>query len=244
MDLPPVTTRGDYDQFGPYFDEDRSGTWSTDSSEGNHWVEYVSADSVVYRALLSTAPAVWRMPGQCPGCVSRGGLTSGHLQLEAKIPFGTRKGDWTVAPGDTTGYFEYSASAPGTNYWGWWPQSLVMGNWANPAFYGYMWFDPQVGIEEGKAASVPYALYRVANPVRNSAQISYYVAQRSGVTLGVYDVAGKLVKSLANGTFEPGVRTTTWNRTADNGSRVASGTYFYRLTVNDKSVSAKAVVVE
>jgi len=244
MDAPPITSRGNYDQFGPYVDENRSGTWSTDSSEGNHWVEYVSADSVVYRALLNTVPNVWRMPGQCPGCVSMGGLTSGHLQMEAKIPFGTAKGSWTVSPGDTIGYFEYTAQAPGTTYWGWWPQSMVMNNWANPAYYGFAWFDPSLGVEEGKTAGVPYALYRVANPVRNSASISYYLGRRSSVSLGVYDVSGQLVTSLATGTFEPGVRTATWNRTSDSGSRVANGTYFYRLTVDGKSVSAKAVVVE
>jgi hypothetical protein len=244
-DCPPQTARGDYDQFGPYVDENRSGTWSTDSSEGNHWVEVVGGqDSLVYRALLSTAPQVWRMPGQCPGCVSRSGVTSGHFQMEAKIPFGTRKGDWNVTPGDTIGFFEYTAQAPGNIYWGWWPQHLVMTNWANPAFYGFMWFDPALGTEESKPAAVPYALYRVANPVRNSASISYYLGRHSGVSLGVYDVSGQLVKTLETGAFEPGVRTVTWNRTADNGSRVANGTYFYRLTVDGKSVSAKAVVVE
>ncbi|MEO0078850.1 MAG: FlgD immunoglobulin-like domain containing protein [candidate division WOR-3 bacterium] len=244
MDCPNYTGRTNYDQFGPYMDEDRSGTWSTDSSEGNHWVEYVGSDSLVYRALLSTAPAVWRMPGQCPGCVSASSTRSGHLQFEAKIPFGTRKGDYTVDPGDTVKYFQYTAVGGGSQFIGWWPQSLQMAQWPNPAYYGIMWFDPNTGVEEGRVASVPYALYRVSNPVRNSAGISYYLGRRSEVSLGVYDVTGKLIKTLENGTFEPGVRNLTWNRTSDSGSRVASGTYFYRLTVDGKSVSAKAVVLE
>jgi hypothetical protein len=184
------------------------------------------------------------MPGQCPGCVSASSTTSGHLQLEAKIPFGSRKGDYTVDPGDTVKYFQYTAVGGGTQFIGWWPQSLVMSNWPNPAYYGVMWFDPEVGVEEGRVASVPYALYRVSNPVRNSASISYYVGRRSDVSLGVYDVTGKLVKTLESGTFEPGVRNLVWSRTSESGGRVASGTYFYRLTVDGKSVSAKAVVLE
>lgn len=245
MDCPNYTGRTNYDQFGPYMDEDRSGTWSTDSSEGNHWIEYVSNDSLVYRALLNTTPSVWRMPGQCPSCVSATSTTSGHLQFEAKIPFGTRKGDYTVDPGDTVKFFQYTAVGGGTQFIGWWPQTLLMAQWPNPLYYGIMWFDPVVvSVEEGRVASVPYALYRVANPVRNSASISYYVGRRSDVSLGVYDVTGKLVKTLESGTFDPGVRNLVWNRTTDSGSRVASGTYFYRLTVDGKSVSAKAVVLE
>jgi hypothetical protein len=36
----------------------------------------------------------------------------------------------------------------------------------------------------------------------------------------------------------------TWNRTSNSGSRVSNGTYFYRLTVDGKSVSSKSVVLE
>jgi len=244
LDAPPITTRGNYDQFGSYVDEDRSGTWSTDSSEGNHWIEYVGADSLVYRALLSTAPAVWRMPGQCPGCVSVGGLTSGHLQMESKIPIGTTKGDWNVAPGDTIGYFEYSAQAPGTTYWGWWPQSMVMANWANPQYYGTMIFDPNVSVAEGVQPGRPYALYHATpSPMRDYAQIGYYVGRTANVNLGIYDASGSLVKTLADGTTQPGERTAVWNRTDSNGRRVANGTYFYRLTVDGEAVSGKAIVL-
>jgi hypothetical protein len=245
-DVPPITTHGDYDQFGPYTDEDHSHTWSTDSSEGNHWVEYLGGnDSVVYRALLNTVPNVWRMPGQCPGAISASGVTSGHLQFEAQIRLGSLKGDLTVGAGDVAGYFEYMAQSPGNTFWGWFPQSLVMSNWANPTYYGHMVLDSTApGV--GEAAMTPaFALEKVApSVVRDFARISYYVGSSANVGLGVYDATGSLVRTLQNGVMEPGQKTVIWDRTSNSGSRVSNGTYFYRLTVDGTSVSSKSVVLE
>ncbi len=245
MDCPNYSSRIDYDQYGPYIDEDKSGTWSTDSSEGNYWVEMVGGDSCVYRALLSTVPEVWVM-GNTPGSQSVSSLTSGHLQFETKVPIGTDK--WLIninTTGDTVGYFQYTATSGGTVYPGWWPQSLTMAQWSYPQYYGPMIFDPTyLGIET-RNPETPYALYK-ATPslVRDHANISYYVGRQANVQLGVYDATGSLVKTLASGSVTPGVRTATWNRTDNSGSRVANGTYFYRLSVDGKSVSGKAVVLK
>ena len=141
MDCPYRTTRVDYDQFAPYMDEDKSGKWSPDSSEGNHWVEYVAPnDEVLYRALLDTVPNVWEM-GVAPGAVSASSLVSGHLQFETKIPIGPDRWQYSINPGDAVGYFQCTALDNSALFAGWWPQTLTMGNWANPRFYGPMVFD-------------------------------------------------------------------------------------------------------
>jgi len=48
----------------------------------------------------------------------------------------------------------------------------------------------------------------------------------TGYSLRIYDVAGRLVRSMdgSGGTSEP--RTVHWDATDDGGARVASGTYF------------------
>ena len=91
----------------------------------------------------------------------------------------------------------------------------------------------------------PFALYR-ASPslVSDRANISYYVGRQANVTLGVYDASGALVKSLAGGVMTPGTRTATWNRSDNDGRRVANGTYFYRLVVDGEAVSGKAIVLK
>jgi hypothetical protein len=242
VDCPNYTGRTDYDQFGAYMDEDRSLTWATDSSEGNYWVEYVGGDSVIYRALLDVTPNVW-LYGLVPGAVSVSSTTSGHLQFETRVPLGTEKYQLSIAPGDTVGYFQYVAVSGGSVYPGWWPQTLLNANWANPHYYGTMIFESQVGVHE--SPSEEFTLYK-ASPslVRDLARISYSVTRTARVELGIYDVTGKLVRTLVNGTVEPGSQNVTWNRTDNDGTRVANGTYFYRLTVDGKSVSGKAIVLK
>jgi flagellar basal-body rod modification protein FlgD len=63
------------------------------------------------------------------------------------------------------------------------------------------------------------------------------------VDLSVYDVSGKLVKTLESGVVEAGECVTTWDRTDSRGSKVANGTYFYRLTVDGTTVSRKTILL-
>jgi hypothetical protein len=247
VDFPNHSSRVDYDQFGPFMDENRDDRWSTDSSEGNHWVEFVApnTDEVIYRAVLDTlANAVWEM-GVTPGAVSASSLTSGHLQFEAKIPIGAGKWQYSVNPGDTVGSWQYAALDSGATFAGWWPQTVTGMRWANPRYYGTMIFDPDVTGVDDQTPRTPYALYK-ARPslIRDCARISYYVGRQAHVELGVYDATGSLVKTLASGAVLPGERTATWNRTDNRGNRVPNGTYFYRLSVDGESVSGKAVVLQ
>ncbi len=244
MDCPNRTSRVDWDQFGPFMDEDNDGKWSSDSSEGNHWVEFVGGDEVLYRALLDTLPNTWEM-GVAPSAMSASSLVSGHLQFEAKIPIGAEKWQYNINPGDTVHYFQYTAFDNLGTYAGWWPQSLTMARWANPRYYGRMIFDSIVQGVEGPNPKAPYALYK-ASPslVRDRASIGYYVGRQANVELGVYDATGSLVKTLVRGMVTPGERTAAWNRTDDRGRRVADGTYFYRLVVDGEAVSGKAIVLK
>jgi len=244
MDCPNRTTRVDWDQFGPYMDEDRNGIWSIDSSEGNHWVEYVGGDSVIYCALLSTLPDTWTM-GVAPGATGASSLSSGHLQFEASIPIGAARWEYNINPGDTVGYFQYTSFDTNSSYVGWWPQSLTTSQWSYPRYYGPMVFDTIIPGVEDRSPKPLFALYK-ASPsiVRDQACISYYVGRQANVELAVYDATGSLVKTLVTGEAAPGERTVIWNRTDNGGKRAAAGTYFYRLTVDDRSVSGKAIVLQ
>ncbi|MEO0079844.1 MAG: kelch repeat-containing protein [candidate division WOR-3 bacterium] len=103
-----------------------------------------------------------------------------------------------------------------------------------------------VGVEEGKPSINWVSGFERITPtvVCDLARISYYVPAKGNVNLSVYDASGKLVRTLVSGVSEPGTKTVTWDRKDKTGTRVASGTYFYRLTVDGKSVSAKAIVLQ
>ena len=244
IDCPNRATRVDWDQFGPFMDEDNSGTWSVDSSEGTHAVEYVAPDDrIIYSALLDTTPHVWEM-GETPAAVGASSLAGGHLQFEAQIPIGAYRWHYNISNGDTVGYFLYTALDELSNYIGWWPQTVTASQWPNPRYYGTMVFDSVAPGVESRAPGMPFALYKVGpSLVRDRAIINYYVGRPADVRLSVYDAVGSLVRTLVNGRVAPGERTVTWDRTDSSGKSVADGTYFYRLAVDGKSVSGKAVVL-
>ena len=77
---------------------------------------------------------------------------------------------------------------------------------------------------------------------RDHVRINFTVARRGNVTLGVYNATGALVRTLISSTLEPGSQSATWDRTSNSGRRVANGSYFYRLTLDGRSVSGKSVL--
>jgi flagellar hook assembly protein FlgD len=74
--------------------------------------------------------------------------------------------------------------------------------------------------------------------------MSFAVA-RSGdeAQLGVYDLAGRLQKSLVQGTLDAGVHTVGWDGTDLGGSPVRAGVYFIRGRVSGNRVGSNVIVV-
>jgi hypothetical protein len=70
------------------------------------------------------------------------------------------------------------------------------------------------------------------NPFNISTIVQYWVPIKSRIGLTVYDLLGQPVKSLVNGNYEPGIHAVRWDGTNINGEQVASGIYFYRITMN------------
>ena len=60
----------------------------------------------------------------------------------------------------------------------------------------------------------------------------------------VYDVAGRLVRTLVNDTRPAGAQTVTWNRTNMYGQPVSSGIYFFRMKTADHLFVKKAVLLK
>ncbi len=75
------------------------------------------------------------------------------------------------------------------------------------------------------------------NPFRASTTISFTLPEDSEVSIGVYDLAGRKVKSLASGRRGAGGHEVPWDGTNDSGRRAASGVYFVRLESGRGSVT-------
>jgi hypothetical protein len=81
------------------------------------------------------------------------------------------------------------------------------------------------------------------NPFRERGTLAFSVRQEGPVELRVYDVSGSLVRTLADGVFEPGSYDRAWDGKDNAGRPVASGVYFARLTAESENVNRKLVLV-
>ena len=67
------------------------------------------------------------------------------------------------------------------------------------------------------------------NPFNPSTTIQFQIPDAVDVRLKVYDVGGRLVRTLVDEQKKPNVYRVVWDGHDNNGSRVASGVYFYKL---------------
>ena len=91
-----------------------------------------------------------------------------------------------------------------------------------------------------------FGLYpNVPNPFNPTTSIRYDVPPSGGaVTLRIYDVSGRLVRTLVDGPQTAGQRTAVWNGRDNRGRSVASGVYFYRLQAPGYVKTLKMVLVQ
>ena len=66
----------------------------------------------------------------------------------------------------------------------------------------------------------------------------------ASVSLRIYDVSGRLVRTLVDGFESAGTRSYSWNGTDDQGRSVASGTYYYELSAPSFSEKKKMVLLK
>jgi flagellar hook assembly protein FlgD len=80
------------------------------------------------------------------------------------------------------------------------------------------------------------------NPVIGATTIAYVLPEATKVKLEIYDVTGSLIRILSNEIQPTGAKQVMWDRRCRNGKAVRSGTYFYTLTVGNRSFT-KAITV-
>ena len=92
------------------------------------------------------------------------------------------------------------------------------------------WNQNDVSIKkEHNLINTPQRIKNYPNPFNPTTTIAFTIPKTSQVYLGIYDISGKLIKTLIDAPIEAGYHTVMWDGTDDNGSSVASGVYFYKL---------------
>jgi flagellar hook assembly protein FlgD len=63
------------------------------------------------------------------------------------------------------------------------------------------------------------------------------------VSLKVYDIAGRLVRTLVSDKMREGIYSVEWDGTDVENRNVANGMYFYQLRAQDRTLSRKLVLI-
>ena len=96
--------------------------------------------------------------------------------------------------------------------------------------------------EMSRSEPSPVQVTFVPNPFRKRVQITYELGSEGAVSLDIYDVTGKLVRSLVHEHQQPGVHSILWEG-IDNACRVVPrGVYLARLVLPDHVVRTAKLI--
>jgi len=132
---------------------------------------------------------------------------------------------------------------------------------SSPDYYWYGFSETAPQVQAGKWFGVPgfvtdvkklddtvpaeYALNQnYPNPFNPSTIINYSITKPGEVSLAVYDVLGRKVVDLLNGSQKAGTYQVTWNGLNNNGQKVNSGVYFYTITAGDFVQTRKMMLLK
>ncbi len=75
-------------------------------------------------------------------------------------------------------------------------------------------------------------VWNVPNPMRTGTFFTYnFVQSPEQVTIKIYSIAGRLVRTIADASARRGYNETFWDGRDEDGDRLANGTYFYKVSV-------------
>jgi hypothetical protein len=117
-------------------------------------------------------------------------------------------------------------------------KEVLQGVWGNlPTFSGTEG-NPTKEIPESYFLSAPSP-----SPCTQKAQITFGLPRESDVSLKVYNLMGREVKTLVSGHEKAGWQTVSWDAKDLSGRPVPGGVYFFRLEVQGWSLTRRAVVL-
>jgi hypothetical protein len=111
----------------------------------------------------------------------------------------------------------------------------------------YAAFDVSIPLGSG----IPGLLPRVTvlfqnspNPFTELTRIRYHLAKRGDVSLKIYNVSGQLVRTVVDGSLDPGRYTFDWDCRNDRSRRVAPGAYFCRMSAPGYEMTKKILLIK
>ena len=164
--------------------------------------------------------------------------------------FNDENGDPIIALGDTLdisfsleGSGELSESAQALGYNG--LKSLWGSDTADP-IVGYVLTNPETRVlaDNLKPAATFQLNNNYPNPFNSQTVISYSIFSDSQVKLAVFDIQGRLVKSVKNEFHSPGAYTALWDGLNEQNYSVSSGVYMAVLTTENNRAVKRMIMLK
>lgn len=98
---------------------------------------------------------------------------------------------------------------------------------------------------DNQVADVNTILYGCfPNPFSESTTVNYELKEPSKTTLEIYNIKGQKINTLANCFTKAGKYSITWDSTDNNGNRVASGIYYFKMSAGRYSATRKVILLK
>ncbi len=105
-------------------------------------------------------------------------------------------------------------------------------------------FPVTVGVDDAAALPTAFELKQnFPNPFNPTTTISYSVPEASEIQVGIFNLLGQEIRLLSWGEHQPGVYNTIWDGLNQNGVRVESGIYIYRMNSSAGFSDTKKLVL-
>ena len=182
---------------------------------------YLAAGSLTFQ---SGATVLWRLSW---GYGGYSGPTTGSIINDFDGEFGPSFGSAMPSAGEDAVKFLGAATDLSTSNVA--DYSLTG---SGPTFRNNLGNSFTVGVTTGIEPTViaTRLLQNHPNPFTPSTEIEFIMPQAGRASVEVFDIQGRLVTTLFNGTADIASNIVEWDGTDDDGNRLGSGIYFYRLT--------------
>jgi hypothetical protein len=104
--------------------------------------------------------------------------------------------------------------------------------------------DPELVEEAAETLPQPFALLpNYPNPFNPATRLVFTTPRSGVVTVELYDVAGRLVRTLVDEVRPAGRHEVLWNGVDDSGRALSSGVYFARMRADGFEQTRKMTLV-
>ena len=94
-------------------------------------------------------------------------------------------------------------------------------------------------------APITYNLYNAyPNPFNPITTLRYDLPEDVLVNITIYDMMGRVVKTMVNSQQNAGFKSVQWNATNDKGSPVSAGLYLYTIQAGEFRQTKKMVLLK